>query len=90
VTLAASMDELGLSKAGRPSQAVPHKKTMRVGENYSCVLTKESPVSLLSVRCRTPGRSANPPLGRKVSFKEGKIKIYLTRAGILMEGHYTS
>ena len=36
-----------------------------------------------------PGRSANPPLGRKVVFKEGKIKIYLTQAGILMEGHYT-
>jgi hypothetical protein len=35
-----------------------------------------------------PGRSANPPLGRKVVFKEGKIKIYLTQAGILMEGHY--
>ena len=35
-----------------------------------------------------PGRSANPPLGRKVDFKEGKIKIYLTGTGILMEGHY--
>jgi hypothetical protein len=32
-----------------------------------------------------PGRSANPPLGRKVDFKEGKIKIYLTETGILME-----
>jgi hypothetical protein len=35
-----------------------------------------------------PGRSANPPLGRKVDFKQGKIKIYLTQAGILMEGRY--
>jgi hypothetical protein len=24
-----------------------------------------------------------------VSFKEGKIKIYLTWTGILMEGHFT-
>jgi hypothetical protein len=36
-----------------------------------------------------PGRSANPLLGRKVDFKEGKIKIYLTETGILMEGHST-
>ena len=31
-----------------------------------------------------------PPLGRKVDFRKGKIKIYLTSTGILMEGVLTS
>jgi hypothetical protein len=37
-----------------------------------------------------PGRSANPPLGRKVDSKEGQIKTCLTQTGLLMEGHSTS
>ena len=34
-----------------------------------------------------PGRSANPPPGRKGRILGRQIKIYLTWTGLLMEGH---